>query len=111
AAGGAVDRAEAILVAVARGLLHARAGEADDAQRLLVGHGAQRPPRIDPGGEAALGLPQVADAGDRALVEQPIADGARLIRGAQARQEAALVELGGEDVWPQASDPLIEARP
>ena len=53
----------------------------------------QPPPRVDPGEEAALGLPDVPDAGDVALVEQRVADAARLVVLAQAAEEAALVEL------------------
>ena len=106
----AVDRGRARLEAVARGLLHARSREADDPQRLVVGDLARGAPRVDLGVEAALALPQVADARDRALVEQRVADRPRRVVLAQPRQEAALVELGGEDVGAEPGDALVEAR-
>ena len=83
-AGGAVDDLEALLHPVARGLLHPRAGGVDDREHLLVGDVAGAPPRVDPGLEAALGLPQVADPGDDPLVEQGVAD-----RRASGRPRAA----------------------
>ena len=51
------------------------------------------PPRIDPRLPAALGLPDVPDPGDVALVEQRVADRPRLVVGAQPPQEARRVEL------------------
>ena len=110
AARDAVDDLEALLHPVAGGLLHARPGGVDDRERLLVGDVAGAPPRVDPRLEAALGLPQVADPGDDPLVEQGVADRARRVVRAQAAQERLLVELGGEDVRPEAGDPLVEAR-
>ena len=62
------------------------------------------------GVEAALALPQVADARDRALVEQGVADRPRRVVGAQAREEAPLVELGREDVGAEPGDALVEAH-
>ena len=53
---------------------------------------ADGPPGIDPGEEAAFDLPEVADAGDRALVEERFADGTRGVVCAQAVQEALLIE-------------------
>ena len=48
-----------------------------------------------PGGEAALDLPQVADPGDRALVEQRVADRARRVVLAQAPQEPSRSSSSG----------------
>ena len=74
-----------VLHAVPRGLLHPRAGGAHDRERLVVAD----PPVGRHGStcarEAALALPEVADAGDRALVEQRVADRARRVVRAQAR--------------------------
>ena len=106
----AVDRGPARLEAVARGLLHPRSREADHPQGLVVGDLARGAPRIDRGVEAALALPQVADARDRALVEQRVADRPRRVVGAQAREEALLVEVGGEDVGAEPGDALVEAH-
>ena len=50
---------------------------------------ARPPPRVDPREEARLGLPEVADAGQRALVEQGVADAAGGVVLAQAAQEGA----------------------
>ena len=83
---------------------------AHDRERLVVGDLAGRAPRVDAGGEAALALPHVADAGDRALVEQRLADRARRVVLAQAAQEAPLVELGGEDVRAELGEAPVEAR-
>ena len=60
--------------------------------------------------EAALDLPQVADAGDRALVEHGVADRPRRVVLAQAAQEALGVELGREDVGAEPAEALVEAR-
>ena len=110
AAGDAVDDLEALLHPVAGGLLHPRPRGVDDREHLLVGDVAGAPPRVDPGLEAALGLPQVADPGDDPLVEQGVADRARRVVGAQPPQDRPLVELGGEDVRAEPGDPLVEAR-
>ena len=59
---------------------------ADDRQRLLVGHRAGRPPRVDAGREAGLGLPEVPDPGDRALVEQRVADRPRVGSSSRRRR-------------------------
>ena len=90
AARAAVDPPVAGLVAVARGLLHARPARrrtiasASASETAPVGrHGSM------PGLEAALDLPQVADARDRALVEQRVADRPRRVVLAQAAQERA----------------------
>ena len=60
--------------------------------------------------EAALDLPHVADPGDRALVEQRVADRARRVVLAQAAQEALRVELGRQNVRAEPAEALVEAR-
>ena len=71
---------------------------------------ASAPPGVDARQEAALRLPHVPDPGQVALVEQGIADAARLIVLAQADQEAPLVEIVADQVRPQRGDALVEAR-
>ena len=60
----------------------------DHGERLRVGDVAQPAPRVDLRAPAALGLPDVADAGDDPLVEQRVADRARRVVLAQPPQEA-----------------------
>ena len=59
--------------------------------------------------QAALGLPEVADPGDGALVEQRVADPARRVVLAQAAQEGALVEALGDDVGAERGEAQVEA--
>ena len=70
--------------------LHPRADRGQHRLDLVVGH--VRPagaPRIDPRGPARLALPEVADAGDGALVEQRVADRPGRVVLAQPAQDAA----------------------
>src|SRR4051794_7258523 len=97
-AGLAVDDLEAVLDPVGGRDAHARPRLVDDRERLLVADLAHRPPGVDIGREAALDLPQVPDPGDRALVQERVADRARGVVLAQTPQEPRLVELGREDV-------------
>src|SRR5205823_13676782 len=62
------------------------------------------------GREAALGLPQVADPGHRALIEQGIADRAAWIVGTEIAQEQLAVEMLSEDVGPETREARIRAR-
>ena len=67
-------------------------------------------PWVDTGGEAALDLPEVADAGEDLLAQQRVADRPRGIVVAQPAQEAAVVELGREDVRAELCEALVEPR-
>ncbi len=78
-AGAAVDVAVAVAVEATASRRHRRREHPrpcvlDDRDRLLVADVADAAPRVDLGAPAALGLPDVADAGDVALVEQRVAD-------------------------------------
>ena len=105
-AGALVDRVWARVwarvQALVRGLAHVLAGEGDERGGLLVAQLRERTPGVDVDGEAGLGLPEVADAGDGVPVEQRVADCAREVVGAQAAQEARHVEARAEDVGPSA---------
>src|SRR5262249_12926858 len=52
----------------------------------------------DLGGEAGLALEDVADAGREALVEECVAEGVRLVGGAELGHHPVEVEVRGEDV-------------
>ncbi len=79
-------------------------------ERLFVGDVAYLAPRVDARDEAALGLPDRAHAGDDALVEQRVADAARLVVRAQVVQERLVVEaVGRQDVRAERGQPLVEA--
>ena len=69
-----------------RRALHPRADALDDRKRRLVGQVAERPPRIDSGLPASLGLPDVADTRDVALVDQRVSDRTAGIIVAQAKR-------------------------
>src|ERR1044072_1271206 len=77
-------------------LLHQTAGGAERFAQLLVGELDDRPPGIEPGGEAGLALEDVADAGDQPLVEQGVAQSAVGL-GAERPDDSIGVEAGGED--------------
>src|SRR5439155_13228359 len=109
-AAAVIDGARPRLEAVVRRLGHALAREGDERKRLFVAHLAGRPPRIHAGREAALGLPQVADPGHRALIEQGIADRAAWIVGTEIAQEQLAVEMLSEDVGPETREARIRAR-
>ena len=64
-----------------------------------------------PASKQRLDLPQVPDPRDRALLEHGVADRPRRVVLAQPPQVALVVELGGEDVGPEAGDALVEAGP
>src|ERR1700712_2771649 len=74
---------EAVAAAGLHRVQHLGAGVVEDEAELLVVPLGQRPPGIDPGGEAGLALEDVADAGGEALVEQGVAEGAALVGGAE----------------------------
>ncbi len=88
-------------------LRHALAGERDDRKRLTVGDCARLAPGVQGGRKAALGLPQVADAGQRPLVQQGIADRAGGVVFAQPAQEPLLVEGVTDDVLAESRQPRI----
>ena len=67
-----------------------------------IGHRPERPPRVDSRLPAPLGLPDVPDPGDVALVEQRVAERARRVVRAQPRQEPLEVELVREHVRARA---------
>src|ERR1035437_10683606 len=91
-----LDAAAHLLV---RGLEHG--GE------LMVGDVGERPPGRYAGVPERLGLPDVADPRDEALVEQCVADLALLRRGAEALEYRVEVGRVREDV---RSEPAREAR-
>ena len=80
------------------------------ASDLGVADPAGRSPRVERGGEAALGPPDRPEPRDRALVEERVADRARGVVLAQAPQEALAVELGCEHVRAERRELLVEAR-
>src|SRR5579859_1827341 len=88
---------------------HARAYALNERHGLLVAQRTHGSPRVDLRLPTALRLPDVADTGDDALVEQCVADRSLLVGGAQPSEEARGVELVGQDVGPQRGKPLIEA--
>ena len=110
-AGGAVDDLEAVLHAVARRLLHARAGRVDDRSASSSLTSPVRRHGSIPASKQPSAFHRLPMPGDDPLVEQGVADRARRVVGAQPAQERLLVELGGEDVRAQAGEPLVEARP
>src|SRR6185436_14706756 len=57
---------------------------------------------------AALGLPDVPDPGDVALIEQRIADRTRWIVCPQPRQKPVAIEFQREEIGPERGEPLIE---
>jgi hypothetical protein len=89
---------------------HQRAHRTDGCESLLVAHLGHPPPRVEPGEKAGLGLPQVSDAAEIALVEQGVRDAARRVVLTQPTEEALLVELLGHDVRPELCDAAVDAR-
>jgi len=71
-AGTAIDRPGSCGEAGVSGDAHLATSEAHDLEQLGVARLADRAPRIDSGGEAALRLPDISDAGQRTLVEQRV---------------------------------------
>jgi len=78
---------EAVAVAGGDGAEHLAAGGIEDGAELRFGDVGEAAPGIDLGGEAGLALEDVADAGGEALVEQGVAEGARLVASAQTQIE------------------------
>src|SRR3984957_13947698 len=95
--------------AIARRARHVLAGEADQCQSLLVGYLPSGAPGVHADGEAALRLPQVADAGHSALVQQSVADRARRVVLAQPQQERGLIEALPDHILAQARQAGIGA--
>ena len=100
-----------VLPAIDAGLQHPRPQQLDDPQRLVVADASQWPPRVDLGEKAAFRLPEVADAGDRALVEQRVANRARRVVVAQPPQEFVTVERRREDVGSELGEATVETPP
>ena len=76
----------------------------------MVAQARQRAPGVDARQEAALGLPDVADPRQIALVEQGVRGPASGLVLAQAAQEALIIELGAEHVRAEPRDAAVEAR-
>ena len=84
--------------------LHARAAlRATIAQRLLVGDLAGRAPRVDARREAALDLPQVADAGDVRWSSSASPIGRVGSSSRSRRRKRRSSKLGREDVGAEAA--------
>ena len=85
-------------------------GAQDGARPRRRRRSPARPPRVDLRVEAALALPEVPDAGDRALVEQRVADrrawGRRRAAGAATTSSSKLL---ADDVRAQPRDAPVEA--
>ena len=73
----------------------------DDGKRLGISDSRYRPPRVDRRLPASLGLPDVADACDRGLVKERIADRPSRIVCAQPPEESIAVELVGQHIGPE----------
>src|SRR3954470_21316812 len=101
AAGLLVHRRAGLVAPARHRPAHPRSRLAHHAQRLAVGYVLDRPPGVDPGGEAGFRLPDVADARHVALVEQGVPQAAALVVLAQAPQEEPLVEVLGHHVGPE----------
>ena len=89
---------------------HSRPGGGHHGERLFVRDVGGGAPRADARVPAGLGPPQVADARDRALVEQRIADRPRRVAPAQPAQEALGVELVGQHVGSERRETPVETR-
>ena len=89
---------------------HQVARLADDPLEVLVADVGERPPGVDPARVEALVLPEVPDAGERALVQQRVGDRPRRVVGAQAGEDRLPVELRGEDVGAQPPQVGVEAQ-
>ena len=100
-AGASVDGARARAEAVARRQRHLLARERDGREHGLLGGLTDRLPGVGARGEAGLRLPDVADPGDRALVDQGVAEGARRVILANRADQQRLVEALAEDVLPE----------
>jgi hypothetical protein len=74
--------------------------------RPEVRDGAGRLPRVDAAQEQHLGLIQVADAGQAALIEQRLADGAARF-GGQPPYRFGAIPVRAEQIWPQVPGDLI----
>ena len=107
AAGAPVHALLARSHAVERALLHPRPHGVEHREDLVVGHVAGASPGIDARLPAGLALPQVPDAGDRALVEQRVADRPRRVVLAQARCRTSRSSSSGPRM--SGPRPLIRA--
>jgi hypothetical protein len=84
--------------------------EVENRQRLLVSHPIHESPGIKSHGEARLGLPYVADAGDDALIQQGISDRAVRVLTTQTSKKQRRIEALAEYIRPEPGEASIRAQ-
>jgi hypothetical protein len=97
-------------IALVRGPVCVLPYEADNSQCLLVSYPTHGAPGIEGHGEARLGLPYVADAGDNALVQQGISDRAARVLTTQTSKKQRRIEARAEYIRPEAGEASIRAQ-